>query len=183
MHLASPLIKGDSMSQTIQDLVYLLIKEEEWREVWAVTQGVTYRGFETCKARISFISPLSIVPSILRLKGKASEFQVLRGAMSPDSSTVMWGSSMRGDIYMEHAVVDMLTFMRCESILKDETAALSPLEIRLIQNIRAEHFFEDVSHFFCNMGLPPSRLKGKEAWIPLPKRKLKPSKSSPVWKH
>ena len=165
---------------TIQDLCSHLIENEEWFEVYGITSKLPIRGFVYAKDFEWFSLPIDIIPTLLSKSIDVS--YILKGAVSPDRTMIMWSSFMVGRAYLEESVMDFLLFMRCSNLLRDTGSSLNTMETLILAYIRPERFFEDVARFFCDLKIPPMPLKQEthKLWQPLPRRS-KLSKSSKNW--
>lgn len=159
------------MSRTILDLCQHLIDEEDWIEVWAVSSHVPARGFGTSTDYNWTHTPLRLVPAILNHDLTSN---VLHGACAPDHTMILWSGHVKGIVYLENAVLEMLSFMRCQSILGDESFALTPLEIEILRDLKPDSFFEDIAAFFCKKEIPPMILSKDLQWQALPQRRQSP---------
>lgn len=172
---------------TIQDLCVHLIEQDEWLEVWGVCDSLPVRGLDHANKFMWSIFPPDIVSELLEGRRLEGSF-VLKGAISPDLTMIMWSEYLQGMTYVEESVIDFLQFMHCDNILRETGSELTDIETLILASIRPAHFFEDVAHFFLIMGVPPMPLKteSRKLWTPLPRKSTRPiktsSNSSSSWK-
>ena len=162
---------------TIEDLCGHLIENEDWTPVWGLAQELPARGFEKSKYFKWYHHPPLLMTDLLKQNVEAS--YILKGALSPDASMIMWSSFMVGRAYLEEAVMDFLLFMRCNNLLRDSGSSLNVMETLILASIRPERFFEDVAKFFCDLQIPPMPMRPEIQllWQALPRK----SKLSKPW--